>query len=429
MNKTVGVLGVQFLALHEGWLQENFSSITNESEAEPLTFDGFFQKHEASLAIGADREVGTYFLKSHPNIALIPAIGQTSKFGGWSSMGTNTLSAMLSNAKNSGKYKAAFLYVDSPGGTVDGMQDWSDDIRNAGIPTLAFIDGMGASGGYWQAISADTVLANSMNSNIIGSIGVQTMHVDRREVAKTTIGDVKILRARQSTLKNSVNSFEPLSKEGEAWIIDRLSETADLFIDYVTSRRPNIKAESSAFAGDVFTGEQALEEGLIDGLSTYQEAIEMLASKIATTTKIRANSNSNHTAMKFNPTFKAILAALSFGAVANEEEAPLVTEERLEALNVSLDSANQTISAKDQEIVQLKADLQTAKDAQVAAEADRDSWKTKAETYAKSPGASHFVPNVGKVEGGNDDAPKSEEEQFKSYAHNQDALKDISTFS
>jgi ClpP class serine protease len=409
MKFTFAALGVELMALHEAWLQENFLSISQHQEAKTLTVEEFHQKHEAALSIGMDREVGTFYAKSHPNIAVIPVIGQTSKFGGWSSMGTMFLSSLLSNAKKSGKYKAALIYIDSPGGAVDGMEDWAEEIRSAEIPTLAFIDGYGASGGYWQALSADRVLANSMNSNLIGSIGVMTMHVDRREVAKTTIGDVKILRARQSTLKNSVNSFEPLSKEGEAWIIDQLSDTAANFISYVNTRRPAVKADSSALAGDVFSGPQALEEGLIDGLATYQEAIEELSSRITTTTSVKTKSNTtNQQAMKFKPSFKALLAALSFGAVASDEEAPLVTEERLEQLNASLDSANQLIAQKDQEITQLKTSLQTAQSAQTTAETDRDAWKAKAEKYAKGPGASHFVPNTGKAEGGNEELSEAE---------------------
>lgn len=430
MKFSFSSLGIQLMALHEGWLQDNFLSFSQTEKSNAPSLEEYFLKHEVSLGIGTDREVGTYFVKSHPNIALIPVIGATSKFGGWTSVGTHFFSALLANAKNSGKYKAALIYIDSPGGAVDGMEDWADEIRNAGMPTLAFIDGYGASGGYWQAISADKVLANSMNSNLIGSIGVQTMHIDRREVAKTTLGDVKILRARQSTLKNSINSFEPLSKEGEAWIIDRLSETAENFINYVTSRRPGVKADSPALAGDVFTGPQALEEGLIDGLANYQEAIEELSSRITTTGNIKTKSNTyNQSAMKFKPSFKALLAALSFGAVASDEEAPLVTEERLEQLNASLDTANQSIVQKDQEITQLKASLKTAQEAQTTAETDRDDWKAKAEKYGKQAGASHAIPNEGKTEGGNQDAPKTAEEQFKSYAHNQKALEEISKFS
>lgn len=424
------IAGYQIMALHEPWLEENFLAVTQPEFSQPLSIEDYQKKHEAALSLGFDYEAKTYFLKSDPRIALIPIVGQTSKFGGWSSIGTQMLSSLLSNAKNSEKYKAALIYIDSPGGTVDGTQDFSDEIRNAGIPTLAFIDGIGASAGLWQAISADTVLANSMNENIIGSIGVQTVHIDKREASKATLGEVKIIRARQSTLKNKVNPYEALTKEAEQSIIDRLSESADHFISYVKSRRPSVKENSTALQGEVFSGPEALQEGLIDGLASFQEAVDMLASKITTkTSKINHSKSNSNTAMKFKPSFKALLAALSFGAVASEEEAPLVTEERLEALNASLETANQAITDKDQEITQLKADLQAAQEAQSTAETDRDDWKDKAEKFAKGPGASHFTPNKGNAEGGNEDNPPSEDEAFKSYAHNQKALDEISKFS
>lgn len=403
-------LGVKLMAIHEGWLHDHLLTNPSSQEDKPLTLEEFQKKHEASLGIGFDYDAKTYFLKSHPNIALIPVIGETSKFGGWTSIGTQGLSILLSNAKQSEKYHAALIYIDSPGGAVDGMQDWSNEILNAGMPTLAFIDGYGASGGYWQAISTDKVIANSANQNIVGSIGVQTIHVDRSEVAKTTIGTVKIIRARQSSLKNSVNSYEPLTKEGEAWIVDRLSETADVFLDYVTSRRPAIKADSKALKGEVFTTDQAIAEGLIDGKSTYQEAIDTLVSMIPSKSKNKQNQSqtNNSQTMKFKSSWKALLASISFGAVANDDEAPAVTDERLEQLNSSLETANQTISDLQSQVSQLQGDLQTAQTATTDAEQDRDNWKAKAEKLAKGPGAAHVVPNAGKPEGGNEELSEEE---------------------
>lgn len=435
MKFSLSALGFQLMALHEGWLQENFLELGKASDLPPISVEDYQKKHEVALNIGYDYEASTYYIKSSPEIALVPVIGATSKFGGWSSVGTQMLSTLLANAKKSDKYKAVLIYIDSPGGTVDGMQDWSDDIINAGMPTLAFIDGYGASGGYWQAIAADQVVANSKNSNIIGSIGVQTMHIDRREAAKRSIGDVKILRARQSSLKNSVNSFEPLTKEKEEWVIDQLSETATHFINYVSSRRPGIKANSDALKGEVFSGPQAVEEGLIDGLMSLPEAIEALSARINTkkaassTSKQNQSINHNQSTMKFKQAWAAILAVIGFGAVASEEEAPMVTEERLEQLNGSLAAANQSITDLKSQVTQLQEDVRSTKAALATAEQERDAFKDKAEKLGKQAGASHHIPNSGKPEGGNEETPKSEQEQFVSYAHNKKVLEEISKFS
>jgi protease-4 len=410
MENTFDGLGVQLMAMHEGYLQEHFLAITQPKESKPFSAEEFHKKHEAALQIGYDYDNSVYYIKANPDIALIPVIGATSKFGGWSSMGTQYLSRMLNAAKKSGKYKAILFYVDSPGGEVDGMKDWSDEIIAIDMPTLAFIDGYGASGGYWQAISADRVLANSQNSNYIGSIGVQTIHIDRREVAKTTIGDVKILRAKQSSMKNLANPYEELTKEAEGWIIDRLTETADIFISHVNARRPGIDPKSDTLKGMVYTGPQALDEGLIDGLATYDEAIaELLAMVPSTTTQSKSTSNSKTNAnMKFNISMKAILAALGFAAVASEEEAPLVTEERLTALNAGLETANGTIGKHEATITQLTADLKTAKDSLSTAEADRDKYKADAEKYGKQAGAAHTPPKKDKPEGGNEELTAEE---------------------
>jgi hypothetical protein len=311
------------------------------------------------------------------------------------------------------------------------MEDWADEIRNATIPTLAFIDGYGASGGYWQAISANRVLANVANSNMIGSIGVQTLHIDRRAVAKNTIGEVKIIRARQSELKNAINSYEELTPEGEAWIIDRLSESADTFINYVSSRRPKIDVNSDVMKGAVYTGPQAVAAGLIDGLATYDQAIAELIGMIRAgeTRNSKSSTTKTNANMKFNIGMTAILSFLGFGAVASAEEAPLVTEERLTALNAGLETATGTIETRNATITQLNADLSTAKASLTTAEADRDQYKADAEKYGKQAGATHTPPKKDKPEGGNDETAKTEQEQFMSYAHNQEILNDISKFS
>ena len=133
--------------------------------------------------------------------------------------------------------------------------------------------------------------------------------------------------------------------------------------------------------------------------------------------------------MKFNISMKAILAAIGFAAVASEEEAPMVTEERLTALNAGLETANGTIEKHEATITQLQADLQTANASLTTAEADRDKYKADADKFGKQAGAAHTPPKKEKAEGGNEETVKTDEEQFKSFAHNQKALEEISKFS
>ena len=410
MNVIGKNLSYLLMALDEGFLQQNYLRLSDPDGFKPLSEEEVFKLHEAALSIGMDYESRTLFVKNNPQVALIPIIGPTDKYGGWSTVGTMHMGEMLRRVKGSGKYKAVVFYIDSPGGSVDGMQDWSEEMMNVGLPTLAYIDGMGASGGIWQAVSTDRIIANAKNDNIIGSVGVQTIHVDRSEVLKKTVGDVKIIRAKQSTLKNAVNSFEPLSKEGEQWIVERLSESAEIFINHVKARRPNIKADSDVFKGQVFSTDQALAEGLIDGTASFDDAVSELLASTGVSKSKQSNPNSNHNSqsMKFKSVFTAILAAIGFASVKSEDEAPLVTEERLEALNAVLQSSNETIAGHEQRIVeheatiaQLKTDLQAKTNALATAEADRDK-------FAKQAGAAHVPPHKDKAEGGN--AEPTEEE-------------------
>lgn len=423
---------MQLMAIHEDFLQEHFIQISDPASFKPLSAEEVFQKHEAALSIGYDPESRTFNVRSNPEVLLIPVIGPTEKLGGWSSSGTMDMGAMLTRAKNSGKYKAALIYMDSPGGAVDGMSEWGSVLMNAGMPTLTFVDGYAASGGYWQAVSTDRILANSQNQNFIGSIGVQTLFVDKREMAKTQIGEVKILRAAQSTMKNMANSFEELTKEAEAWIVERLTEAATIFIDHVQSRMPGIDAKSDAFKGQVYSTAQAIEEGLIHGTATFDEAVQQLLAMVPTpaTSKTQNQSqNQTNKTMKFKSTMLAILGAIGFANVASEEESPAVTEERLEAINASLNTAHSTISTHEATIAQLQNDLNTANASLTTATTERDTFKALAEKHGKQAGAAHTPPKKEKAEGGNEEQTATQEDEFKSYAHNQEALKDISKFS
>ncbi len=390
----------KLMALHEDFLHENILRLQDPSSFKSITLEEGLKKTEAMLAVGVDYQSGTYFVKNHPEVALIPIIGPTDKFGGWFSAGYMGMSAMLKKVKSADKYKAVLFYIDSPGGAVDGMADWSAEIMNCTLPTMAFIDGLGASGGIWQAVACDNVLANSMNENTIGSIGVQTMHIDRSAVLKTSVGNVTLLRAKQSTLKNKVNSFEPLSKEGEDRIVASLSVAAEKFINHIQSRRPSVKSNSDALKGEIYNGPDALAEGLIDGLATLDEAIDQLLAKTKTKSSNQSSTN-NQSKMKFKSTLTAILAAIGFASVASEEESPLVTEERLVSLNASLETANSTISTHTAKISSLETDLANAKSALATAETDRDKYKADADKYGKQAGTAHNNPIKVKVEGGN----------------------------
>lgn len=422
----------ELLAIDDGFLMEHFSAFEAPKAFDPVSLQEVAIKYEAGLNVAFNPESRTIFFKSHPQVALIPVIGPTEKMGGWYGPGYMELSRMLAKIEKDERYKAVMLYVDSPGGTVDGTQDWSEDLMNCSLPTMAFIDGMGASAGYWQSASTDRIIANSKNENFIGSIGVQSIYVNQAKVLEKNVGDVRIFRAAQSKLKNRPNSIEPLTEEDEKKIIARLSEMAGKFIAHVQARRPGIADNSPALQGEIYSGPEALEIGLIDAVDSLPNALDELMGMAGinkeNTTNNQTEQPNRQANMRFKAALTAILTALGFANVSSEEETPMVTEERLEALNASLETANARIQELEGNVSTAIGDLTTARNDLSAMTTERDEWKEKAEKYGKNAGANHNQPLKEKAEGGNDEGG-GDAQEFLSYSHNVEALNEIKNFS
>lgn len=178
------------------------------------------------------------------------------------------------------------LYIDSPGGAVDGTQELAREIREArgrGKNIVAFSDGLMASAAYWigaQAhrayISGDTVT--------VGSIGVVARHIDVSKMEEK-IG-VKTTEITAGRYKRAASEYEPLTETGRRTIQEMLDHIYGVFLADVAKARPQLsvepvktgKEETIPWAdGRLFLGNQAIEAGLVDGVATLADVISELS--------------------------------------------------------------------------------------------------------------------------------------------------------
>jgi ClpP class serine protease len=340
--------------------------------------------------------------------ALINLTGPIMKYGGYCGEASSERTAQFfKQADANPKIKNILFKVDSPGGQVDGTATMAQAVFNTSKPVLGFVDdGMAASAGYWPLAGADEIWA-SQKTDVIGSIGVYAQWADYSKRYEQLGIKIHEVYADQSSEKNKLyhevikGNYKPVKEE----VLNRLAGEFIASVKEMRGEKINLKA-GDPFKGATYMAEQAIEIGLIDQIGTYEQALarleEMSQSKptAQTGTTQSQTNNSNHT-MKFKMSWAAILGAIGFGAVASEEEAPAVTDERLEQLNGSLATANQSIADLKSQVTQLQGELKTAKDSLAAAEKERDDFKVKAEKYGKQAGAAHATPNPGKAEGGN----------------------------
>lgn len=172
--------------------------------------------------------------------------------------------------------KALIIHINSPGGTVVGGESLYHLFREVSRkkPVVAVIGTLGTSGGYMAAIGADRILARA--GSITGSIGVILQTTDLTGLLDK-IG-VKAEAIKSDPLKGVPSPFEPLTDRGRAAVQELVEESHNMFLDMVAERRDFTPAKARALGdGRIYTGRQAVANGLIDALGGEAEAREWLA--------------------------------------------------------------------------------------------------------------------------------------------------------
>lgn len=225
-------------------------------------------------------------------VAVIPVDGVLSKrmnlfsqiSGGVS---TDLLARDLKAALNDPAVKAIVLTIDSPGGTVDGTVDIARIVyESRGIkPIVAYTDGTMASAAYWIGSATDKVYIGN-DATLVGSIGVVAMHQDVSKAEEQR--GIKTTEIYAGRYKRIASQYAPLSEEGRAYLQDRVDYLYSVFVSNVANYRgvPVEKVLKDMADGKVFSGKQAVDAGLVDGISTLDALIGDLK-----TGKVRRNSN------------------------------------------------------------------------------------------------------------------------------------------
>jgi len=174
--------------------------------------------------------------------------------------------------------KALIVAIDSPGGSVGGGEALfaTLDRLRAQKPVVAVMRGTAASAGYMIALGADRIYARE--STVTGSIGVLLQSVDVSELlGRLGVRGEAIV---SGPLKDQPNPFHPLSPEGRAALQGVVTDMYDQFVAKVVAARRIPEERVRALAdGRVFTGRQAVAEGLVDAIGGEREARAWLAAE------------------------------------------------------------------------------------------------------------------------------------------------------
>lgn len=209
------------------------------------------------------------FLNRSANVAVLRLQGAIGIAGrGGAGLSDAALAPLLERAFKRRRPVAVALALNSPGGSPVQSSLIGARIRRLaeerGIPVHAFVEDMAASGGYWLATAADFIWAD--DSSVLGSIGVISSGFGFAELIQRHGIERRVHTAGRS--KSMLDPFRPETPEDVARLNRLLGPIHENFMQQVRSRRGDrLAKDRDLFTGDIWTGREAVELGLADGIA------------------------------------------------------------------------------------------------------------------------------------------------------------------
>jgi protease-4 len=185
---------------------------------------------------------------------------------------------LLMQLREDHSVRAVILNIDSPGGSASGSELLARAVRRLREekPVIAFIGGLGASGGYMIAAAAERAFA--LPSALVGSIGV----IAYRPLVYDALQRIGVHMnvAKAGRLKDMMSPFREATDEERQKEQALLDAMYDLFVEGVAHDRrvPSDRIRDLA-TGEIYTATEARDHGLIDQLGDLDDAIDWTAAR------------------------------------------------------------------------------------------------------------------------------------------------------
>ena len=223
--------------------------------------------------------IGLFFYTQKPDVSLATAEDHVALVridgmiaDGEEASADNVITALRHAFENS-HARAVILRINSPGGSpVQAGYIYDEIDRLQGLypqkKVYAVITDIGASGAYYIAAAADEIYADK--ASLVGSIGVVSAGFGFVDLMDKLGVERRMLTAGEH--KGLLDPFQPLQDSERQFWLDVLKTTHEQFIAQVRKGRgERLKEDDQLFSGLVWTGEQAVELGLIDGLASSSQ--------------------------------------------------------------------------------------------------------------------------------------------------------------
>lgn len=208
------------------------------------------------------------FVESDPLVAVV-RLGGTIQASSRTGSGISDagVAPFIERAFRRGKPKAVAISLNSPGGSPVQSSLVAARIRRLSkekkIPVIVFVEDVAASGGYWIACAGDEILVDA--TSIVGSIGVISASFGLDQFIERHGIERRVHTAGKS--KSFMDPFKPEQPEDVERLLKLQEPIHAAFIEHVKAARgEKLREGTDHFTGDVWVGQQAVDEGLVDGI-------------------------------------------------------------------------------------------------------------------------------------------------------------------
>lgn len=253
-------------AIHPGKLREIEALLSDRAAGVRYTAEEIEAKIGGRRAAAIARRSGSVaVLPIHGTIA--HRMGSLSETSG--GISTERIAGWLRAAVADESVKAIVLDVDSPGGTVSGVEELAREIHAAREkkPIVAVANAWAASAAYWLASQAEELVVTPSGS--VGSIGVYSAHIDYSKALEAEGVSVTLIHAGAHKVEG--NPYQALGEEARAEMQSKVDAYYRMFTSAVKRGRGGVSDD--VMQGRMYTADQAVSAGLADRVATLDETM------------------------------------------------------------------------------------------------------------------------------------------------------------
>lgn len=165
--------------------------------------------------------------------------------------------------ENDESIKKIILVIDSPGGEVAGISEFSKNVKNSSKEVIAYVDGMAASGAYWIASACSKIYANE--TSMLGSVGaVISVHNKNEEGEIEFVSSVSPNKRPDVNTESGKESIQSLVNRIGSIFVETVAENRNVSVDYVIDNFGK---------GGIIIGKEALSVKMADKICSMKDLI------------------------------------------------------------------------------------------------------------------------------------------------------------